>query len=170
MTFHDRGTSWYLAQLKPNRAAQAQRNLARQGFRTFLPLEEETKRVRGKFIQAPRQLFPGYIFVAFVAELGRWHVINSTLGITRLVSFGKEPAVVPLDVVSKLMLRCDASGKLLPPRILRPGDQVHLKSGAFADFVATIECLAPDRRVWILMDIMGRPTRVAAGADQLRTV
>ena len=40
MTFHDRGTSWFLAQLKPNCANIADRNLKRQGFQTFLPVEE----------------------------------------------------------------------------------------------------------------------------------
>lgn len=40
----------------------------------------------------------------------------------------------------------------------------------FTDFVAKIERTAPDRRVWVLMEIMGGQTRVAVGADQLRAV
>ena len=170
MTFHDRGTSWFLAQLKPNCGHIAERNLKLQGFQTFLPTEDNTKRVRGKFITAPRPLFPGYIFVAFNTSAGHWRTINSTNGITRLVSFGKEPAQVPVDIVSQLMLRCDVSGKLLPPKLLKPGDQVRLTSGPFADFVCTIESIAPERRVWVLMEIMGGQTRVAVAADQLRLV
>jgi transcriptional antiterminator RfaH len=68
------------------------------------------------------------------------------------------------------MLRCDTDGKLLPPKMLKSGDQVRLTSGPFADFVVTIENIAPDRRVCVLMDIMGGQTRVAVGADQLRAV
>lgn len=168
MTFHDRGTSWFLAQLKPNCGHIAERNLKLQGFRTFLPTEDGTKRVRGKFITAPRPLFPGYIFVALNTGAGHWRTINSTNGITRLVSFGKEPAAVPLDIVSQLLLRCNPDGKLLPPKLLKPGDQVRLTSGPFADFVGTIEAIAPERRVWVLMEIMGGETRVAVAADQLR--
>jgi transcriptional antiterminator RfaH len=168
MTFHDRGTSWFLAQIKPNCGRIAGCNLQRQGFRTFLPTEDSTKRVRGKFITTPRALFPGYIFVAFNTGAGHWRTINSTNGITRLVSFGKEPAPVPLDIVSQLMLRCDASGKLLPPKLLKPGDQVRLTSGPFADFVGTIESMAPERRIWVLMEIMGGETRVAVAGDQVR--
>lgn len=83
--------------------------------------------------------------------------------------------MVPLDIVSQLMLRCDTAGKLLPPKLLPPkllkrGDQVRMTSGPFADFVATIETIEPDRRVWVLMYIMGGHTRVAVTADQLRTV
>ena len=168
MPFQERGTRWFLAQLKPNCANIAERNLKLQGFRTFLPIEDGTKRVRGKFITAPRPLFPGYIFVQIDTGAGHWRTINSTTGITRLVSFGKEPAPVPLDIVSQLMLRCDGSGKLLPPKLLKPGDQVRLTSGPFADFVGRIESIAPERRVWVLMEIMGGETRVAVATDLLR--
>jgi transcriptional antiterminator RfaH len=47
---------------------------------------------------------------------------------------------------------------------------VTMTNGPFADVIATIESVTPDRRVWLLMDIMGGQTRVAVQADQLRTV
>ncbi|WP_217272104.1 KOW motif-containing protein [Sphingopyxis sp. BSNA05] len=72
--------------------------------------------------------------------------------------------------MTQLMRSCDASGKLLPPRTLQPGDQVTLTRGPFANFTAEVVKVAPDRRVWVLMEIMGARTKVAIGADQLRTV
>ncbi|MDR9429066.1 MAG: transcriptional activator RfaH [Salibaculum sp.] len=168
MTTDEDGTSWFLAQLKPNCARIADKHLKRQGFRTFLPLEEETRRRNGKFVTSDRPLFPGYIFVAFDAARGHWRQVNSTYGITRLVSFGKEPVAVPRDLISQIMLRCDTDGKLRPPKMLEPGDQVTLTKGPFANFVAEVEKIAPDRRVWVLMEIMGGQKRVAVGADQLR--
>ena len=170
MTVHEKGTSWFLAQMKPNCATIAKTNLQRQGFKTFLPLEERTRQRYGKFVSATSPLFPGYIFVAFDVASGLWRMVNSTSGITRLVSFGKEPTVVPLDLVSQLMLRCNAQGKLLPPKLLKPGDQVTLTKGPFASFVAEVDKIAPDQRVWVLMEIMGSQTRVAVKADQLRAV
>ena len=170
MTFYDGGATWFLAQLKPNCGNIANRNLTRQGFQTFLPLEDTTRRVKDKFVQTPRPLFPGYIFVGFNAGGGHWRTVNSTYGVTRLVSFGQEPEPVPLDIVSQLISRCDASGKLLPPKLLKPGDRVSLTSGPLANFVADVERIAPDRRVWVLMDIMGGQTRVAVAADKLRTI
>lgn len=168
LTIPDQGTSWFLAQLKPNCAHIADKHLKRQGFQTFLPMDEETQQRNGKFVTATRPLFPGYIFVALDVTQGLWRRVNSTNGITRLVSFGKEPAAVPPDLVSQIMLRCDASGRLLPPDLLEPGDQVTLTKGPFANFVAEVEKIAPDQRVWVLMDIMGRQTRVAANAQELR--
>jgi transcriptional antiterminator RfaH len=101
---------------------------------------------------------------------GRWRAVNSTYGITRIVSLGKEPTPVPLDLVSQLMLRCDQEGKLMPPKLLKPGDEVTMTKGPFADVIATIESVIADRRIWLLMDIMGGQTRVAVQAEQLRAV
>ena len=168
MTDHDPETRWFLAQCKPNSHRVAQRNLARQGFAVFLPLQEETKRARGRFVTRMRPLFPGYLFVALDIRQGPWRAVNSTLGITRLVSLGGTPTPVPDDLVEQLRLRCDPGGKLLPPQSFEPGDRVTFARGPFANFVATIESLAPDRRVWVLLELMGQQTRVAVQADQIR--
>jgi transcriptional antiterminator RfaH len=170
MSTYDRGTTWFLAQFKPNSHNIAERNLTRQGFRTFLPFQEETKRARGKFITQIRPLFPGYLFVALDMLSGGWRSVNSTYGITRLVSLGKEPTPVPLDLVSQLMLRCDREGKLLPPKLLKPGDEVMLTKGPFTDFAARIESIAPDQRVYVLLELMGAQTRVAVKAEHLRAM
>lgn len=168
MTSDDVIPTWLLAQLKPNCVHIAERNLKRQGFQTFLPLEEVTARRRGKFMTALRPLFPGYIFVAADAATGQWRPINSTYGVARVVSFGQEPAPVPIAVVNQLMCRCDRSGKLLPPPVLKPGDQVRITSGPFADFVAQIETMVSEQRVWVLLQLMGGQTRAAVKTSQLR--
>lgn len=170
MTYHDHGTTWVLARFKPNSHSIAERNLARQGFRTFLPTQEESKRARDKFITQMRPLFPGYPFVALDLLQGGWRAVNSTYGITRLVSLGKEPTPVALDLVSQLMLRCDREGKLLPPKLLKPGDEVMLAKGPFTDFVAAIERIEPDRRVYVLMELKGSKRRMAVSAEHLRHV
>lgn len=170
MIHYSETTTWFLAQLKPNCANIADKNLKRQGFQTFLPVEEKTAERKGKFVTSLKPLFPGYIFVAFDAALDFWRSVNSTYGITRLVSFGKEPQAVPNDLVSKLMARCDDTGKLLPPKILKPGDTVKLTTGPFANFVAEVERITPDKRVWILMDLLGGATRVGVKPDQLQAV
>jgi hypothetical protein len=54
------------------------------------------------------------------------------------------------------MLRCDREGKLLAPRLLKQGDTITIIKGPFTDFVATSESIAPDRRVYVLMELMGR--------------
>lgn len=161
------GETWFLAQLKPNAARIAETNLRRQGFETFLPLEVETRARAGKFVTAERPLFPGYIFVAVDHADGHWRAVNSTAGITRLVSFGAAPAPVPAEIVADLQARCDATGRLIAKTALEPGDRVRVTQGPFADLLAEIEDIAPDRRVWVLLDVMGGRTRVGLDPDQL---
>ncbi|GKY89221.1 transcription termination/antitermination protein NusG [Sinisalibacter aestuarii] len=168
MSAQPREEDWYLAQLKPNALRIAERNLHRQGFRTFLPQVEETKRRGGRFETALKPLFPGYVFVAFDATLGGWRAINATQGITRLVGLGRGPVAVHRGIMDALRARCDAQGILLPGERLREGQGVRITAGPFADFVATIERITPDRRAWVLLELMGRETRVAVPTDGLR--
>lgn len=185
MPEHPSGPLWYLAQFKPNCHRIAERNLRRQGFVTFLPLTEETRRIRGRFMTRLQPLFPGYLMVSLDRRDGGWGAVNSTYGITRLVSLGAEPNPVPEALVRALMQRCDSDGKLMAPAVqdhdapdaeglvperLIPGDQVILTRGPFADFVATIDSLAPDRRVWVLMELLGSQTRVAIPTADIRGV
>jgi len=52
-TMDDGGASskmlWYLVQLKPNGHQIAERNLVRQGFCVFNPMEDKTLRKNGRF-------------------------------------------------------------------------------------------------------------------------
>ncbi len=160
---------WFVVQLKPNAEAIAKRNLLRQGMQIFAPFEEVTARKARKLIQTCKALFPGYLFVSFDQETVRWRTVNSTLGVNRLVSFAEDrPAQVPLGLISSLMRRCDRSGKLLPPRFLHGGDVVRITNGPFADFIGTVEQIAPDQRIWVLLDILGKNTRVAIRSADLR--
>lgn len=168
MDVQKQGKAWFLAQIKPNSARIAKTNLDRQGFDTFLPMEEIVHRRKGRFVTSRSPMFPGYIFVAFDVENAQWRAVNSTYGITRLVSFGDAPAPVPAGIMSELTNRCDSSGFLLPPQKLEPGDRVTVTSGPFTDLVAEIEKAAPDRRVWVLLDVMGGKTRVEVGTDQIK--
>ena len=86
------------------------------------------------------------------------------------MSFGGEPRQVPPELVDALMSRCDADGILLPPPTLRVGDTVELTAGPFSEFVATVEKVDPDKRVWVLLDLMGRRTRVSVDGDAVQLV
>ncbi|MDG2404467.1 MAG: transcriptional activator RfaH [Paracoccaceae bacterium] len=159
---------WYLIQFKPNSYRLAERNLHQQGFETFLPMQETTRRKASRFVSDLKPLFAGYMFVSVNSDLAPWRTINSTIGVSRLVSFDGKPKPLPLQLVSGLMLRCDASGTLLPPKSLNEGDSVEMLTGPFASFIATVDTIDPKQRIWVLMDFMGQKTRMQVTADQLQ--
>ena len=159
---------WYLIQFKPNSHRLAERNLLRQGFETFLPMQKVTRRKASSFVSDLKPLFPGYMFVSVNSELAPWRTIHSTIGVSRLVSFEGKPKPLPLHLISGLMLRCDESGTLLPPKSLNEGDSVEMLTGPFANFIATVDTIDPEQRIWVLMDFMGQKTRMQVTADQLQ--
>jgi transcriptional antiterminator RfaH len=159
---------WFLVQLKPNAEAIAKRNLLQQGIKIFAPFQEVTARKARRLVQTCKLLFPGYLFVSFDQHAVRWRTVNSTTGVSRLVSFVEDrPAQVPFSLVSSLMRRCDPAGKLLPPQFLHDGDTVRVANGPFADLIGTVEQIAPDQRIWVLLDILGKSTRVAIRSADL---
>ena len=159
---------WYLIQFKPNSYRLAERNLHRQGFETFLPMQKITRRKASRFVSDLKPLFPGYMFLRVNSELAPWRSINSTIGVSKLVSFEGKPKPLPLQLISGLMLRCDASGILLPPKSLSEGDSVEMLTGPFANFIATVDTIDPEQRIWVLLDFMGQKTRMQVTADQLQ--
>lgn len=159
---------WYLIQIKRNSHRIADRNLNQQGFKTFLPLQDFTGKQRFKFLASIKPLFPGYMFVCTKSDGALWYKINSTRGVSRLICQDGLPKRVPTEVVSGLMARCDSFGKLLPPVLLQRGDTVEIQSGALANFIATVETIDSDRRIWVLMDIMGQSTRVQVASEQIK--
>jgi transcriptional antiterminator RfaH len=159
---------WYLVQVKPNGFKPAQENLARQNFDVFCPVIEKNQRGKKKFQSQLCPLFPSYLFVSFDPEAPKWRTINSTYGVSRLVSFNaSEPSSVPTLLMSELMARCDSKGLLLPSSKLKVGDTVKVINGPFANFVTTIEAITPDERLWVLLDIMGRKARVGMSRNDL---
>jgi transcriptional antiterminator RfaH len=163
------GSAWYLAQVRPNSFEIAEHNLVRQGFRVFCPKQEVTRRRAGRFVRVMQPFFPGYLFVPFDPASAEWRVINSTYGVSRLVHFGDHvPARVPQDLVTALMKRCDEKGCFLPPQLLKAGDRVQVLSGPFAQFVATVESLTPQCRVWVLLDLLGSQTRASIDVADLQ--
>lgn len=152
---------WYVAQLKPNGFAKAVDNLTRQGFEIFMPMRRKTVRHARQMKDELRPVFPGYLFIRFGAERSDWRKVNSTFGVSQLVSFEKNlPAPVPDALIEGLRSRCDASHILQPLDDLQSGEKVKMQSGAFADFVGEIETFVAEDCVRLLFDFMGQVTRV----------
>ncbi|MDB2676309.1 transcriptional activator RfaH [Amylibacter sp.] len=151
---------WFILQFKPNAYRKATMNLNRQGFKTFLPLHDITLRKTSQFTNTTRPLFPGYMFIKFDKKKSEWHKINNTYGVLRLVSFNSTLKAIPTKFIDELMSRCDLTGKIIPAGRLAKGDQVKVLRGPFTNFIATVETYENDQRIWILMDLMGRKTKI----------
>jgi|SRR6056297_443982 len=156
---------WYLAQLKPGGFERAVTNLARQGYESFMPLREETRRRAGRWTKSLRPLFPGYLFVNVPDSKRQWQSINATYGVSRLVALeaGRPTPVAP-SLVSALRNRMSENGLLQPATALKTGDQVRVVSGPFTDMLAEIEAVPEQGRIYVLIDLMGRYAKAELAA------
>jgi len=160
--------SWYAAQLRPNGDALALVNLQRQGFTAFRPLIWETRRSEKGPQRLLKPMFPGYVFVQFDITLPEWPKIRSTRGISRLVgNVSGGPSRLPAGLIDALKQRCAGNEPNSAANAFELGDKVYVSSGPFAAFLATVERMDAQNRVWLLIDFMGRAARFSADADQL---
>ena len=100
------------------------------------------------------------MFVEFNYNNNYWKKINGTIGVSRIVSFGKNPTVVSSDIIAALIKRCDEFSKLKPKIKLKEGEKVKVIRGPFTNFIATIDEIEPQKRIWLLLDFMGQKTKL----------
>lgn len=154
-------TGWVVAQTKPQRELYAAENLARQEYEHYLPrvLVYHTDRAYAV------PLFPSYIFVHIK---DRWLSLLSTYGITRLIMSGPTPAIIPQHEIDKLRAR-EEQGFVNLNKIerFRPGQVVHIKKGLYAGMEAIYDAPSPRERAQVLMDYLGRKTKVLIGEEML---
>lgn len=99
---------WYLIKFKLHNHRLAERNLHRQEFATFLLMQKTALRKASRFVSDLTPLFLGQMSVSVCTELALWRTIKDTIGVSRLVSFDGKLKQLPFQLVSSLMLRCEA--------------------------------------------------------------
>lgn len=117
----------------------------------------------------PRPLFPRYLFVALDITRDRWRTIPSTFGVSQIVLAGEQPASISGDVIEQIRARENDDGyvALGLPSGVALGSHVRLIDGIFADAKGVLERIADDRRVAILLQLLGREVRVFVPASSV---
>ncbi|MHB0856703.1 MAG: transcription termination/antitermination protein NusG [Anaerolineae bacterium] len=129
-------------------------------FRVVVPTEEEVEIRDGQRRTSRRRVFPGYILVHMIMDDESWYVVRNTPGVTGFVGSGITPSPLSEEEVDKILRRMEVE----QPRIkvsFRVGETVRIIEGPFADFMAVVDELYPDRgKVRVLVSFFGRETPV----------
>jgi transcriptional antiterminator RfaH len=154
---------WYVARTKARSERRAGESLRRQGFEVYLPQYAKRRRHARRTDVVGSPLFPGYLFLYMDLSTGRWHSINSTLGVHSLLCHGRMPAAVPEGVVEELRARETGDG-LVPLHslmVLERGERLRIVDGPLNDRVGVYEKMTSGERVVLLLQLLGREVRVA---------
>ena len=112
-------------------------------------------------------LFPGYIFIRLDPLRRGTATVRSTRGVIGLVRFGNQPATVSDPVIDALLAREDKSSGLhlenQPP--LNAGELVRVMDGPFAGIEGVFTQQDGDKRVIVLLELLGRANEVALSRD-----
>ena len=158
---------WYAVCCKPRQEAVAEENLLRQGFHVYLPRIRIRQRRRGHWIDAVEVLFPRYIFIRVDPERRSTATVRSTRGVVGLVRFGGQPAVVPDAVMDSLRRREDAASGMHQDNrpLFSAGETVKLVEGPLAGMEAVFTEQDGDKRVILLLELLGKANRVTVSRD-----
>ena len=159
--------NWFAVVTKPRQEQIALENLQRQEFECFPPMAENPyQRRRKNRRQIIEPLFPRYLFLNAIAGQQNLAPVRSTRGVTTMVRFGTELAVVPESIINAIKNRMDTATGLIriKPVEVEAGDKVRNFDGPLAGISGIVEERSSENRVLILMELMGRSTRVEVDA------
>ena len=163
-------SNWYLIHTKIRQERLALDNLERQGFACFLPLIRAEKLRRGALQVVQEPLFPRYLFIRLGTglESQSWAPIRSTVGVSRLVTFGQIPAKIEDTLVDALRAQSEASKVVL--RHFEPGEQVVVTDGPFVGVEAIYHMADAEGRVMVLLNILSKQVKMSVPPASIRKV
>lgn len=125
----------------------------------------QVEKVRNQRIQVLSEpMFSRYLFIRLDDTTQNWSPIRSTLGVSKLVSFGHQPAKVPFEFIQFLK---EAPAKTLA-RIFSPGDAIKIVSGPLRGLEGVYQAHDGQTRAFVLVDLLGKPQRLQMLVEGLR--
>jgi len=155
---------WYAIHSKPRQEERAFDNLQRQGYEAWLPMLTVEKVLRGKLVQVTEPMFSRYLFIRLDTEQTNWSPIRSTLGVSRLVSFGNRPAVVGDELIEALQ----TVPARAPERLFQPGQSIKIVSGPLKGLEGIFQQADGEHRAMVLIDLLNKQHRVTTPMQDLR--
>ena len=154
---------WYAIHSKPRQEERALENLQNQGYEAWLPLITIEKLRRGRLADVVEPMFSRYLFIRLDMEHTNWTPIRSTLGVSRLVSFGNRPAPMSDDLIQALRNMPERA----PEKLLQPGQAVRVIDGPLKGLEAVYQQADGELRAMVLVDLMSKHHLVSVNTQHL---
>lgn len=162
---------WYVIHTKPRQERRALLNLEVQGYQCFLPLIRREAIRQGVIDIHHEPLFARYLFI-FLDQTNdgkSWSPLRSTLGVSKLLTFGTEPARVAAQLIELLRARTECIWQA-PIKLHQPGDRVAITEGPFAGIEGVFEMADGESRAMVLIELLSKVTRLKLPIKDLTKV
>ena len=142
-------------------------NMGEKIFRVEVPQKTVTQMKGGKKQEREEKIFPGYVLVEMIMDEDSWYVVRHTAGVTKFVGSAKKPIPARDSEIKKIIHRSTSQTQKIELDV-KAGDKVRIISGPFADFVADIIEVYPDKsKLRANVSIIGRETPVELEYKQI---
>ena len=141
-------------------------------FNVIVPMEEEAEIKDGKKKLVKKKFFPGYALVEMIVNDRSWYVVRNTPGVTGFVGSGTKPIPLSEAEVKHILKSMGTEEEKPVAHIdLEVGQAVHINSGAFENFAATVAEVFPEKgMVKVLVDMFGRETTVELSYNEVEKI
>ena len=142
-------------------------NMADKIFRIEVPQKTVTQLKGGKKQEREEKIFPGYVLVEMIMDEDSWYVVRHTSGVTKFVGSAKRPIPARVSEIKKIINRSTSTTQKIELDV-KAGDKVRITSGPFADFIADIIEVYPDKsKLRANVSIFGRESPVEVEYKQI---
>lgn len=136
-------------------------------FRIEVPQKTVTQIKGGKKTEKEEKVFPGYVLVEMIMDEETWYVVRHTTGVAKFVGSAKKPIPAKDSEIKKIINRSSSQTQKIELDV-KVGDKVRITSGPFAEFVADIIEVYPDKaKLRANVSIFGRETPVELEYKQI---
>jgi transcriptional antiterminator RfaH len=164
------GLRWYAIQTKVNREKEVEKRLADLHLEVFLPWMRTRRRIGSRFQWVLVPLFPGYLFCRLDMILSGKSA-RYLPGVRDFLTFGNRIAEVGAEIIQRLRDRCPNGVAAIDSITAKPGDVVRINEGPFSGLEAIFErALKGSERVAVLLDILGRQTRLVLPSETIAKI
>jgi len=145
-------------------------NMGEKIFRIEVPQKTVTQIKGGKKQEREEKIFPGYVLVEMIMDEDSWYVVRHTAGVTKFVGSAKRPIPARDSEIKKILHRSTSQSQKIELDV-KAGDKVRIVSGPFADFIADIIEVYPDKsKLRANVSIFGRETPVELEYKQINKI
>jgi transcriptional antiterminator RfaH len=163
--------AWYCVRTYARRERIAAAQLRRYSdIEVFLPCIRYERPLRSARVWMTEALFQNYLFARFdLAACGR--KIRHAHAVRDVVHFGTRFPIIPEMVIEELRSAMGQDETRVIASSFDPGEEVRIAGGPFHDLEAVvIRAMPSQQRVAVLLDFLGRQTKVELDDTQLTSV
>ena len=155
---------WYVIHTRPRQEERALENLTRQGYKAWMPWLEVEKIRGGRITKVIEPMFSRDLFIQLDQVTTNWGPIRSTLGVSKLVTFGNQAASISNEFVEILQRTPLQDSK----HILKQGDEVEIMQGPLKGVKGIFDQQDGELRAMILIELINQSHKVQVSMQELR--